>query len=67
METVKKLAFAIKFTYHLAAYTFFLILERTIWKNRYIGYYDWPSRSWEEYVAQRDEYYNQHQDNLNAR
>ncbi len=44
---------------------FFTVLEHTIWRRNYIGYYDWPSRSLEEYSAECDRLAAQHKANWN--
>lgn len=42
---------------------FIVLLERTIWRHKYIGYYDWPNRSLEEYQAECERLHRQHQKN----
>ena len=57
MEMAKKLAFGIKLTYYLTLFAFFVIWESTPFGRRsYVGYYDWPNRSLEEYRAARDSF-----------
>lgn len=48
----------LRFSYYLIAWVFFSCWERM--RGNYTGYYDWPNRTMDEYVAARDNYYDRH-------
>lgn len=53
----------VRFIANLIMFAVLLMLERTLLKHRYVGYYDWPNQSWSEYLVWRDLYYDRHMDN----